>query len=81
MRLELAKRDNVWRFRRRRGLAVGKNRHAIVERSHERHCSLDPTPQSQCETGATNCRDRRREIFCVLGHYHPRETRYARYLT
>ena len=56
MRPELAKRDDVWRFRRRPGLAVGKNRHAMVGQTHERHCSLSPTPQSQREIGATNCR-------------------------
>lgn len=58
MRLELAKRDDVWRCRRRRVLTADKNRHALVGRSSMRRRSTKESSAGSASSERIILRDR-----------------------
>src|SRR5450755_1305768 len=76
MRPELAKRDDVWRCRRRHVLAAGKNRHALVGRSSMRRRNPEEMTIKESSPGSVSCarimlRDRSQgqEVISVTGRW------------
>jgi len=76
MRPELAKRDDVWRCRRRHVLAAGKNRHALVGRSSMRRRNPEEMTIKESSPGSVSCarimlRDRSQgqEVIRVTGRW------------